>query len=167
MHIEVKQVEEQDTAFFYMSGTIDDKSNDSLSTIIPHLSDKNIFNLRYIDEITSLGILHWVRFIEQIPADQVIIFQECSSEFVMTMNLIPDFKSHAKIDSVIGTYYCTECHHERDFVFEAGKNLPSRRNSEFFSTDCDNCGRAKMEMFELEEEFFAFNFRDDDAEASA
>ena len=158
MHIEVKQTEEENHARFYLSGTIDEKVDESLSTIIPHLADVNVFNLRYIEEITSLGILHWMNFIDQISEDQKVIFHQCSPEFIMTMNMVPNFQGHAKIDSVIATYYCTECHHERDFIFEAGKNMPDSKNSEFFATDCDNCGRAKMEMYELEEEFFAFNF---------
>ncbi len=84
-----------------------------------------------------------------------LVFQECTGDVVMQMNMIPSFKGSASIQSVYGAYICDACGHEETQLFEAGKTLPETNETELPPKPCPDCG-AMMELAEVEEEYFAF-----------
>ena len=84
-----------------------------------------------------------------------LVFEECTSEIVMQINMIPSFKGSAKVKSVYGSYSCEYCGHSQVHLFEEGKNFPANPNDTVEEVNCSNCQKT-MEMEELEEEFFAF-----------
>ena len=84
-----------------------------------------------------------------------ILFEHCTPEVVMQINMIPSFKGSAKVSSVYGNFICDECGEEKEELFTEGANLPSGENIELDTISCPNCG-AEMELEEMEDEFFAF-----------
>ena len=42
-----------------------------------------------------------------------IIFEQCTPEVVMQINMIPSFKGSAKVKSVYGNFVCDECEVKR------------------------------------------------------
>ena len=88
-------------------------------------------------------------------SNREISFEECTGEIVMQINMIPSFKSTAKIASVYGNFVCDDCGNEEAVLFEDGKNLPQSALTELPPKGCSQCG-AEMELEEMEEEYFAF-----------
>ena len=94
-----------------------------------------------------------MRELQQAGRD--IIFEECTSEIIMQINMIPSFKGKASITSLYAGYVCDECGHEDNILFVNGKNLPDDPDAELDAVMCSECG-AEMELEEMAEEFFAF-----------
>ena len=102
----------------------------------------------------------WRKKLDQLLRDvetknPEIIFEQCTPEVVMQINMIPSFKGSAKVKSVYGNFVCDECGEEKEELFTDGENLPSGDDIQLDEISCPNCG-AEMELEEMEDEFFAF-----------
>ena len=84
-----------------------------------------------------------------------ILFEHCTPEVVMQINMIPSFKGSAKVMSVYGNFICDDCGEEKEELFTSGVNLPEGDSIELDPIDCPKCG-SEMELEEMEDEFFAF-----------
>ena len=138
-------------------GPIDAEAEIYLDQLHEKLGNKIRFNFKNINFVNSCGVRSWINFMRELEkTPREIEFENCTSEIVMQINMIPSFKGKAKIKSVFGTYICDECGHEKTMLFEEGKDLPSSGNLDNLpEVSCENCS-SEMELEEMEEEYFAF-----------
>ena len=136
-------------------GPINEEAEVHLAQLLPKLGKKCIFNLSQVAYVNSCGVRSWINFVREADKDREIIFEECTSEIVMQINMIPSFKGKARIKSVYASFACEKCNSEANVLFEAGKNMPESADFELAEQKCKKCGSA-MEMEELEDEFFGF-----------
>lgn len=138
------------------AGPIDADAEVHLTQLLPKLGKQIVFNFKNVTAVNSCGVRSWINFMRELQKDQrSIVFDECTGEIVMQINMIPSFKGNANIRSVYGSFACEGCGHEEDILFEAGKNLPKSPDAGLAAVKCKACG-AEMELEEMEEEFFAF-----------
>lgn len=136
------------------SGNINEDAEVVLATLASQLKDKLLFNLKNVENINSCGVRAWVNFMRAAKSKS-IVFTECPPEVVSQMNMIPDFKGHAVVQSVYGPYTCEQCGNSQNFLFEKGKSMPNKSTDEVPQPKCPKC-RSEMEMDELEEEYFSW-----------
>ena len=137
------------------TGPINEEAEVHLNQLTTQLGPKVIINFKQVTMVNSCGVRGWVNFMRTLEQNREIIYEECTSEIVMQINMIPSFKGTAKIKSVFGAYSCEDCGNNENVLFENGKNLPASEDDEVDAPKCGSCGE-EMEMEELEEEFFAF-----------
>ena len=137
------------------SGPINEEAEVHLTQIVSQLGTKVRINFKKVSMVNSCGVRGWVNFMRELEQNREIIYEECTSEIVMQINMIPSFKGGANVESVYGSYSCDECGHNEEVFFEKGKNLPASEDDDIDAVKCSQCG-AEMEMEELEDEFFAF-----------
>jgi ABC-type transporter Mla MlaB component len=140
----------------YMSGKINEDSESQLIDMGKHLASKVVINFAGIKMVNSCGVRAWISFIREAQKSREIVFEECTPEIVSQVNMIPNFLGLAKIRSVYAEYGCEHCGHSAWRMFESGKDLPDPSHSISLSDfNCEVCGK-KMEMEEIEDEFFGF-----------
>jgi len=140
----------------YISGKINEDSESQLIDMGLHLANKVIINFAGIKMVNSCGVRAWISFIREAQKTREIHFEECTPEIVSQVNMIPNFLGTAKIKSVYAEYSCEHCGHSAWRIFERGKDLPESSSSISVSDfNCEKCGK-KMEMEEIEDEFFGF-----------
>lgn len=138
------------------TGPIDTEAEVHLSQLYPKLGNQVVFNFKHVSSVNSCGVRSWINFMRDLQKSQrTVVFEECTSEIVMQMNMIPSFKGNASIRSVFGAYVCDTCGHEEDMLFESGKNLPTEPDQGLPPKACSKC-ESEMQLEEIEEEFFAF-----------
>lgn len=137
------------------SGPINEESEVHLAKLASGLGSKVILNLSHVEYVNSCGVRGWINFMRELQKGREIIFEECTSEVVMQINMIPSFRGNAKVKSVYATFSCDSCGQQTNILFEDGKNLPDPDDIDVDSPSCGKCGED-MEMLEIEDEFFAF-----------
>ena len=157
MGISINHIQKDGEDRVEYSGPIDAEAEIHLEQLKAKLGGKVVFNFKSVSQVNSCGVRSWINFLRDLEKDgqRDISFEECTGEIVMQINMIPSFKSSAKINSVYGAYVCDDCGHEDSVLFEQGKNLPSTPNDELPDVKCSKCG-SEMELEEMEEEYFAF-----------
>lgn len=136
------------------AGEISEDSTTELHKVAEELkAAKNIvFNLANITKINSLGVRSWVQFIRSIGPDHNLSFSECAPVTVLQINMIPSFRGHATIKSVLCQYSCSSCRTITTTTVECSRydidNLPT-------PPACSKCG-SETELDEDEEEYFGF-----------
>lgn len=136
-------------------GPINEEAEVHLSQVLPKLGPKCVMNFRQVEYVNSCGVRGWINFMRNLEKNRQVVFEECTPEIVMQINMIPSFKGNAQIHSVYSFYSCSSCSHQQSVLFVDGKNLPKTPDDEIPPVACPKCGN-QMEMEELEEEFFAF-----------
>ena len=139
---------------FYM-GPINEESEVHLSPLLKTLGTNCVFHFKQVANVNSCGVRAWINFMREVEKNRQIVFEECTPEIVMQMNMIPSFKGKAAVKSVFGSYGCESCGTHKWVLFEAGRNLPTEEGAELPPVKCEKCGQD-MEMEEMEDEFFSF-----------
>ena len=156
MGINIQLIQKDDSDLIEYIGPIDAEAEVHLAQLLPKLGKNLVFNFRQVESVNSCGVRSWINFMRELEKEERNIkFEECTSEIVMQINMIPSFKGKAHIASVYGGYVCDECGHEESVLFTEGKNLPEDPDDELPSVTCSQCG-SEMELEEMEEEYFAF-----------
>ncbi|MCX6130980.1 MAG: hypothetical protein NTX25_18220 [Proteobacteria bacterium] len=156
MGINIQIVQKDGWDHINYAGPIDAEAEVFLGQLIPKLGKQLVVNFKNVSSVNSCGVRSWINFMRDLQKDQkTIVFEECTSEIVMQINMIPSFKGYAKIQSVYGCYVCDNCGHEENILFEAGKNLPTDPSDSMQPIKCSSCS-TDMELEESEEEYFAF-----------
>jgi len=154
INIQILQRDGYDVVNF--DGDIDAEAEVHLGQLLTKLGSKITFNFKAVASINSCGVRSWINFLRDVEAKSPeILFEQCTPEVVMQINMIPSFKGSAKVVSVYGNFICDECGEEKEELFTEGVNLPSGENIELDTVACPSCG-AEMELEEMEDEFFAF-----------
>jgi len=156
MDVSIQVRQQNGWDFVNYVGPINEEAEVHLTRLLKQLGTKCVFNFKQVAFVNSCGVRAWINFMREVEKGRQVIFEECTPEIVMQVNMIPSFKGTATIKSVYASYACDACSHHQNMLFEAGKNLPSAENMNFPEVKCEECG-GPMQMEELEDEFFAFS----------
>ena len=153
----VKQV---NTDRVFLNGQINEDAGGPLNDLLEKIGPNCTINLKEINNINSLGVRTWVQFMRKFELTRSVILEECTPEVIDQINIIPNFKGKSIIQSLYGRYLCEKCGREKLQLFKLGENMPKRPKVEKFAEQkCPQCG-SKMELEELEDEFFACILRE-------
>ncbi len=156
MGININLVQKDNCDHVEYTGPIDAEAEVYLDQLLPKLGKNICFNFKQVESVNSCGVRSWINFMRELEKEErKIIFEECTSEIVMQINMIPNFKGNAQVISVYGAYVCDECGYEKTILFKSGENLPQKPIDELPPIECSQCG-VEMELEEMEEEYFAF-----------
>lgn len=136
-------------------GSINEDSEIHLPPLLQTLGKNVIVNFRQVQNVNSCGVRAWITFMRDLEKGRNVIFEECTPEIVSQINMIPNFKGKADVQSLYGSYTCPECGNQQNHLFLKGKNLPSSSSESAEEVKCTKCGK-RSELDELEEEFFAW-----------
>ena len=155
MDIAIQITEESDWTKITYIGPINEESEVHLSQLLGRLGKRCVFNFKQVEYVNSCGVRGWINFMREAEKGREMMFEECTSEIVMQINMIPSFRGSAKVKSVFASYVCDACQNHEQVLFVQGKNLPENGDVTIEPRNCGECGE-EMEMEELEDEFFAF-----------
>lgn len=156
MGVTINLTQKNDCDYVEYTGPINAESEVYLDQLIPKLGKKICFNFKQVESVNSCGVRSWINFMRELEKDdREIVFEECTSEIIMQINMIPNFMGTARIKSLYGSFVCDECGFEKVVLFKSGENLPKPPVDELPPVDCPQCS-SLMELEELEEEYFAF-----------
>lgn len=147
MAVRIETDASSDVARFLLAGTIDSDFN--LAAELPELPPRAVLDLSRIERINSVGLLHWLRWIQGASAGKDIAVEGVSYSFVLQANNLVDLFGRAKVRSCLAPYFCGKCRAAREALVraeEVGADLPVKH--------CESCG-SQMEFDELDE-YFAF-----------
>jgi anti-anti-sigma regulatory factor len=156
MEITIQVTQKNGTDFINYIGPINEEAEVHLARLLETVGKQCVINFRQVEYVNSCGVRAWINFMRELEKSRQIVFEECPSEIVMQINMIPSFRGKAKVKSVYGSYACGECGETKSQLFEAGKNLPQKESDQLPPVVCGKCG-SEMELEELEDEFFAFS----------
>ncbi len=155
MDITLQLINKDGVDHIHYVGPINEEAEVHLAQVQSKVGAKVVVNFKQVEYINSCGVRAWINFMRELEKNRQVTFEECTSEIVMQMNMIPSFRGNAKVKSVYAAYDCENCGNKENKLFEAGKNLPEDGNFEFPPVHCSKC-KHEMEMEELEDEYFAF-----------
>lgn len=140
-------------ARLFLTGRIDEDSGVLFAKISEEVSFPLIINFKGVEMINSCGVREWIGFIRPLSRQKKISFEECTPVIVSQINMLPSFKGTATIKSLYTSYACDDCASNELYLFELGKNMPTRVTQELPAVSCKSCG-SRMEMEEDQEEVF-------------
>lgn len=136
-------------------GSITEESEIHLPPLLQTLGKNVIVNFRQVENVNSCGVRAWITFMRDFEKGRNVVFEECTPEVISQINMIPNFKGNADVQSLYGSYTCPSCGNQQTHLFIKGKNLPASSGDSAEDVACGKCGN-KSELDELEEEFFAW-----------
>lgn len=136
-------------------GPINEDAEVHLPKLVSALGKNVIINFREVASVNSCGVRAWITFMRELEKGREIIFEECTPDIVSQINMIPNFRGKAVIQSVYAGYTCPSCGNAQRHLFVQGKNLPTSASAGAGQVPCGKCGKP-TEMDEIEEEFFAW-----------
>lgn len=143
------------TDYLHYIGPINEESEVHFSRVIEKLSKNVVINFRQVTYINSCGVRAWVNFMRELEKEHKVSYEECTSEIVLQMNMIPSFLGNSEVISVYASYECESCNLHEEKLLKRAIDLPIDGNYDLIATTCPKCNQA-MELEELEEEYFAF-----------
>jgi hypothetical protein len=118
------------------------------------LSGPVVFDLGRVRRINSCGVREWVNFVRDLAGKADLTFVACSPAIVTQLNMIYNFRGHAKVASFLAPYVCASCENEEEKLLDVATNFPGR-SREPPTYVCARCG-GQMEFDDLPERYFAF-----------
>ncbi len=136
-----------------LDGVIDELSD--FSPIVKSTVNPVVFNLEGIQRINSYGIKNWILMLSELK-ERDIVYQNCPVCIIEQINLVPDIRGNAKIDSFFLPFFCPDCEEEVNIKI----NFDATQKASFFETlddsyDCEDCG-CKMEFYDDVDLYFDF-----------
>lgn len=114
------------------------------------LSGKVTFDLAGILRLNSIGIRHWIDFIESLTDVSELIFNRCSVQFINQLNMVEELHGRAEIRSFYVPYYCRETGEKKELLMTV-QSLQDPLNPPTFP-----CAGGTMELADVPEQYFAF-----------
>lgn len=136
-------------------GPINEDAEVYLPKLISALGKNIIINFREVASVNSCGVRAWITFMRELEQGRNIVFEECTPDIVSQINMIPNFRGKANIQSVYAGYTCPSCGNAQRHLFVQGKNLPASSEVGAGDVTCAKCGKPS-EMDEIEQEFFSW-----------
>ncbi|MDA9950966.1 hypothetical protein N9D31_00185 [Oligoflexaceae bacterium] len=149
-----------------LNGAIIEGSKEAVSSLTNQPDKKIIFDFENVTSINTCGIAEWIKFISDFGKQKNVIYDACSSNIIMLINMVPAFRGGAEIRSLFRTYFCDKCEKTIEVAVVKGKNMPSARelkeNPNFDDEiKCSKCnGEEPLEAEVPAEEFFEFIFEE-------
>jgi hypothetical protein len=137
-----------------LMGLINEDSELTFQHISAEIKDekKILFNFSQVKSINSLGVRAWVSFLRNIEEKSEILFEECTADVIMQINMIPSFLGKGKVDSFYVNYVCEICNKEEKKLIYT-KDVPPKSIPPSPVCTAEDCG---IQTEELEEEYFVF-----------
>ena len=160
------RVEENGWHIVKLNGAIVEGSKEILSPMNKLNGSNYIFDFRNIASINTCGIAEWIEFMSEFGPGKNIIYDACSSNIVMLINMVPAFKGSAQVRSLFRTYYCDQCSKTVEMAVIKGENMPENNTLKSNPNIDDevNCNQCKDSyLLEAEvpaEEFYEFLLED-------
>lgn len=107
-----------------------------------------VFDCDSIERINSIGVRHWLMFLDKIGKAHEFRFRNCRESFMDTALMIPGFTRDRPIESFYTCYTCKDCNHEKShFVPVNGKKpvVPEQMT-------CEKCGNKMLIASDFEEQ---------------
>jgi hypothetical protein len=136
-------------------GMINEDAEVHLPKLLQTLGAKVIVNFANVSNVNSCGVRAWITFMRDLEKGRSLVFEECTPEIVSQINMIPNFRGKALVQSVYGSYTCPNCGNAQRHLFINGQNLPTSAMDGGGDIPCSKCGKT-TEMDEIESEFFAW-----------
>lgn len=115
-------------------------------------------NLKGLQRLNSIGIRNLLKFLSDF-GDRELIYEECPSEFIDQINMIPALmgvKKNCKIKSLFVPLECSACDHEDEVLSEVSALNLAPGATPTPTHTCSKCG-GKMSI--LTDSFFIFLMR--------
>ncbi len=155
METSVQILQEKDYDKVVIVGPINEEAEVHFAKLPESLGKKVVINFRQVAFINSLGVRAWINFMREL-GNRTLVFEECTPEIVNQINMIPNFKGNASIQSVFGTFFCSSCNTSQEELFVTGRNFPKGPDFTLTPVKCKKCGQDNIEFEEVEDAFFAF-----------
>jgi anti-anti-sigma regulatory factor len=138
-------------------GPISEDTESHLNNLVSKIPGNLLVDFKGVSSVNSLGVRAWVNFMRQLGTDRSIAFENCTPDIVSQMVMIPNFRGHAKVQSVFGPFQCESCGETQQELFVVGKNMPDASNGfDVGEVKCRACGSTEIEFEEVEESYFSF-----------
>jgi hypothetical protein len=155
LKFEHRFVEKRMSWHFALSGAIIENAGPQLEKMLQfmhqHPNSEVVFSLDAITLMNSIGIHQWALFIKKIDPSQPIYFENCSTEVIDHINLLPAFLGRATIRSFHMPYLCPSCN-ARTMTLARVAEIPK---GTYPTPPRCNCGQ-QMELEQPEDEYFRF-----------
>jgi hypothetical protein len=124
-----------------LEGVLDEISPPILERLATELgAEKSVFlDVAGVKRINSLGVRAWCGFVKKLSATRTVTFRRCSPAFVEQLNSVIDFRSQAKVESIIAPYFCETT---GDVFYEEltiGKDVKKDDFSKLEGRRCERC----------------------------
>jgi ABC-type transporter Mla MlaB component/predicted RNA-binding Zn-ribbon protein involved in translation (DUF1610 family) len=136
-------------------GPINEDAELHLPNLVQSLGKNVIINFSEVESVNSCGVRAWITFMRELEKGRSLVFEECTPEIVSQINMIPNFRGKAVVQSVYAGYTCPNCGNNQIQLFTRGHNMPATAADGGGAISCSKCGKPS-EMDEIEEEFFAW-----------
>ena len=92
-----------------VAGVMNENWPRELTTLPSEIGDTVTFNFAGLTSINSYGIRNWASFIRDICQGRTVYFDEVPSVMIMQINVIPEIRSSAHVQSFFGDFLCEDC----------------------------------------------------------
>ena len=128
-------------------------ADSNFAPIVPLLTGRRVkVDLSRLVRISSEGVLAWLDFVRDLPADTHLVLERCAVGFVERMNLLPSLTRGLEVGSVLAPHQCAACGTTRDDELPVGGILEDALPC---PAPCPRCGGA-MALDALTASYFAF-----------
>jgi hypothetical protein len=136
----------------YLAGPLDEFAD--LTALLERPQPLKL-NLRGVSRLNSIGIRHFLKFLSDWGA-RAITYEECPSEFVDQVNMVPSLlgaRRQAVVGSLYAPYVCHHCDHEEEILCTNAEVQTVKAGGEPPARKCSDCGK---ETTLLSDTFFVF-----------
>jgi len=134
------KVEKQDTSttVFLLGDLVNDvkPSFDSLEVLFE--TRDLIFDCEDLGKINSIGVRHWLMFLDRISKAHDFRFRNCREGFMDTAVMIPGFTRNRPIDSFYTNVACQGCANEKSMLVKVKSKKAVRPEP----VTCEKCGNS-------------------------
>ena len=104
MQVNIQITQQSGTEHIFYTGPINEDSELHLNSLLKQVGQNCVFNFRNVTMVNSCGVRAWINFMREFEKGRTVMFEECTPEIVLQINMIPSFKGQARINSVYGQY---------------------------------------------------------------
>ena len=95
-----------------------------------------IFDCEGLGKINSIGVRHWLMFLDRISKAHDFSFRCCREGFMDTATMIPGFTRNRQIESFYTNISCASCVNEKSVLVKVKKKKAVRPDP----VTCEKCG---------------------------
>ena len=138
MGLSVEKEVSDDVCRFTFKGSMDESAEKVLKEVVSD-EPKVVFNFDELENINSLGIRSWLKFLRVFEEKKEIVFEKCTVDIIMQINLHLRFKGNGKITDFYCEYNCKDCDDDFTFLFDC-KGSFNELVKTLSSKKCPKCG---------------------------
>lgn len=156
MKLQIQKNEIDQKYHVFIAGDMDHTTLTALEELKGYKMESCRFDFKQLQHVETIGIIHWLKFAQDFFSGKKVEYSGCPTNWIMVMHRIPAIYEQANIVSVYAEYSCSECDNFSEELLEESVNMPQDLGDATNTKKCDNCYAEKLELVEIEEEFFHF-----------